>query len=113
MKVTLTGIKADVGSIGGHLKPSQELVDAVRASVAKDGKGLVLDHFVSYTGDDVAILLTHEHGIDCDRIHKLAWDAFLAEMQGDQTSSAAPRPVRRPARRSARLIASRTADCIR
>ena len=78
MKVTLTGIKADVGSIGGHLKPSQELVDAVRASVAKDGKGLVLDHFVSYTGDDVAILLTHEHGIDCDRIHKLAWDAFLA-----------------------------------
>jgi HlyD family secretion protein len=35
-----------------------------------------------------------------------AWEAFLAEMQGEQTSSAAPRPVNRPARGPARLVAS-------
>lgn len=78
MKITLTGIKADVGSIGGHLKPSEALIDAVRASVEKDSKGLVIDRYVSSTGDDVAILLTHEHGVDCEAIHKLAWDAFIA-----------------------------------
>ncbi|HJR85254.1 MAG TPA: fructose 1,6-bisphosphatase, partial [Nitrososphaeraceae archaeon] len=29
MKVTLSAIKADIGAIGGHTKPSDELVDAV------------------------------------------------------------------------------------
>jgi fructose 1,6-bisphosphate aldolase/phosphatase len=78
MKITLTAIKADVGSIGGHLKPSAELLGAVREAVEKNGKGLVIDHVVSSTGDDVAILCTHEHGVDSEPVHKLAWDAFLA-----------------------------------
>jgi multidrug resistance efflux pump len=39
-------------------------------------------------------------------LNPAAWDAFLAEMQGEQTSSTAPRPVNRPARGSARLVAS-------
>jgi len=26
MKISVTAIKADIGSIGGHLKPSQELL---------------------------------------------------------------------------------------
>jgi multidrug efflux pump subunit AcrA (membrane-fusion protein) len=49
------------------------------------------------------------------RLNPTAWDAFLAEMQGGpsarvQTSSAAPRPVKRPARASARLVASGTVE---
>ena len=40
------------------------------------------------------------------RLNPAAWDALLAEMQGEQTSSAAPRPVKRPARGSAQLVAS-------
>jgi multidrug resistance efflux pump len=39
-------------------------------------------------------------------LNPAAWEAFLAEMQGGQTSNTAPRPVKRPARRSARLVAS-------
>ncbi|HEX9912558.1 MAG TPA: fructose 1,6-bisphosphatase, partial [candidate division Zixibacteria bacterium] len=29
MKVTISVIKADIGSIGGHIKPSQRLKDSV------------------------------------------------------------------------------------
>ncbi|MCK5247898.1 fructose 1,6-bisphosphatase [Candidatus Bipolaricaulota bacterium] len=78
MKVTLTAIKADVGSIGGHICPSKKLLAAVENTVKEDGRDLVIDHLVSYTGDDVAILLTHDRGIDDEQVHKLAWDAFLA-----------------------------------
>jgi fructose 1,6-bisphosphate aldolase/phosphatase len=78
MKVTLTAIKADVGSIGGHLRPSDALLDAVRGAVREGGKGRVIDFAVTHTGDDVAILMSHERGTDDSVIHKLAWDAFLA-----------------------------------
>jgi fructose 1,6-bisphosphate aldolase/phosphatase len=81
MKVTLTAIKADIGSIGGHICPSKKLVEAVAESVSQQGVGLVIDHIVSYTGDDVAILLTHSRGIDDEDIHRLSWNAFLAGTQ--------------------------------
>jgi fructose 1,6-bisphosphatase len=50
MKTTLTVIKADVGSIGGHIAPSEALVDAVHDYVAGKGAALLLDHSVGYTG---------------------------------------------------------------
>jgi fructose 1,6-bisphosphate aldolase/phosphatase len=78
MKITLTAIKADVGSIGGHLRPSDALLSAVRNTVREGGKGLVIDFAVTHTGDDVAILMSHDRGTDDSVIHKLAWDAFLA-----------------------------------
>jgi len=78
MKVTLTAIKADVGSIGGHLCPSQELLNAVEETVITGGSGLIIDHAFNYTGDDVAILLTHDRGIDDEDVHHLTWNAFLA-----------------------------------
>ncbi|MFB3096257.1 MAG: fructose 1,6-bisphosphatase, partial [Nitrosopumilaceae archaeon] len=33
MKVTISAIKADVGAIGGHTKPSEALVKAVKHTV--------------------------------------------------------------------------------
>lgn len=33
MRITLSAIKADIGSIGGHLAPSETLIDTVRQSV--------------------------------------------------------------------------------
>jgi len=38
----------------------------------------LLDHYISHTGDDIAILMIHTRGEGDERIHKLAWDAFLA-----------------------------------
>ena len=78
MKITLSVIKADIGSIGGHICPSERLLETVRQHVAEAGKDLVIDHTIHFTGDDIAILMTHTHGTGHDAIHKLAWDAFLA-----------------------------------
>ncbi len=78
MKTTLSVIKADVGSIGGHMVPSRRLLDRVAEVVASAGKGLIEDHYISHTGDDVAILMTHARGVGDAKVHKLAWDAFLA-----------------------------------
>lgn len=79
MKITLSIIKADVGSIGGHIKPSVEMLKAVKEHVEKEGKekGLILDYFVCHTGDDISILLSHQKGVSNQDIHKLCWDAFL------------------------------------
>ena len=78
MKITLSVIKADIGSIGGHIQPSARLVEAVRKSVADKGRKLLIDFHVGYTGDDIAILMTHEGGVLSEQVHKLAWDTFLA-----------------------------------
>jgi fructose 1,6-bisphosphate aldolase/phosphatase len=47
MKTTLSIIKADVGSIGGHVTPGRKLVDAVTRHIdtGLDG-GLLTDFFV-------------------------------------------------------------------
>ena len=77
MKITISVIKADVGGIGGHTRPSDGLLDAVR-SVVKNAENLLLDHYIGYCGDDVHIVMTHTHGVENKKIHQIAWDAFLA-----------------------------------
>jgi fructose 1,6-bisphosphate aldolase/phosphatase len=79
MKTTLSVIKADVGSIGGHIQPSKRLVEEVKNFVGGSGKGLVADSYISYTGDDIAILMAHSRGKGDEKIHQLAWDALLLE----------------------------------
>jgi len=83
MKTTLAVIKADIGSIGGHIVPSKGLIAEVDTFVKKNGleKGLILDFGISHTGDDIAILMTHTKGKGSEEIHKLAWDAFIAGTQ--------------------------------
>lgn len=78
MKITLSVLKADIGSIGGHITPSKALINEVKNHVEKNGKNLLIDHYISHTGDDVAILCTHERGVSDEKIHKLAWDTFIA-----------------------------------
>jgi fructose 1,6-bisphosphate aldolase/phosphatase len=80
MKITVSVIKADVGGIGGHTRPSDALIDAVRKTVKSSGN-LLIDHYIGYCGDDVHIVMSHTHGMDNDKIHKLAWDAFMAGTQ--------------------------------
>jgi len=77
MKITLSVIKADVGGVGGHTKPSDGLIEAVRKTIKGSGD-LLIDHYIGYCGDDVHIVMSHTHGVDNNQIHKLAWDAFMA-----------------------------------
>ncbi len=78
MKTTLSVIKADTGSVGGHNRPSNAMIaraNEVAAIAIK--KGLLIDARVSFTGDDIAFLMTHSRGVDNADIHKFAWDAFV------------------------------------
>ncbi|MCK4427369.1 MAG: fructose 1,6-bisphosphatase, partial [candidate division Zixibacteria bacterium] len=80
MKITVSIIKADIGSIGGHIKPSLKLKETVSDYINQHGvktKDLI-DYRISSTGDDIAILMTHAKGTLNEKIHKLAWDAFVA-----------------------------------
>ena len=80
MKITVSVIKADVGGIGGHTRPSDALIQAVRDTV-NNSKHLLIDHYIGYCGDDVHIVMSHTHGMDNEQIHKMAWDAFMAGTQ--------------------------------
>jgi fructose 1,6-bisphosphate aldolase/phosphatase len=63
MRLTLSVIKADVGSIGGHTKPSARMIEATRQAVADAIKrGLLSDGFVAHTGDDIALVMSHRRG---------------------------------------------------
>ena len=77
MKITVSAIKADVGGVGGHTKPSDELIEAVRKTVKNSSK-LLIDSYIGYCGDDVHIVMTHTKGVDNKDIHQLAWNAFEA-----------------------------------
>jgi fructose 1,6-bisphosphate aldolase/phosphatase len=89
MRTTISAIKADIGGIGGHTRPSDELVEAVKKYVTLGSKeeALLIDYYIGYTGDDIHIIMTHTLGVENEKIHKLAWDAFkegtkLAKEQG-------------------------------
>ena len=75
MKVTVSVIKADVGGIGGHTRPSDGLLNAVKKTV-KNAGSLLIDTYLGYCGDDVHIVMTHTKGVDNKEIHQLAWNAF-------------------------------------
>jgi len=79
MKITLSVIKADVGSIGGHTRPSACMLHEVRTRLRDAvSRQLVIDGLVTHTGDDIAIIMTHRHGAGASSIHHFAWDSFLA-----------------------------------
>lgn len=82
MKVTISVIKADTGSIGGHNKPSQAMLTKAEEEIKQAiSKNLLTDGRVTYTGDDIALLMIHTKGVDNADIHKFAWDTFVATTQ--------------------------------
>jgi fructose 1,6-bisphosphate aldolase/phosphatase len=78
MKITISVIKADIGSIGGHIKPSEKVLKTVSDYVTKNGKAFIKDFRVTYTGDDIAIMMSHTLGKLNSKVHKMSWDAFVA-----------------------------------
>jgi fructose 1,6-bisphosphate aldolase/phosphatase len=78
VKITVSVSKAETGSIGGHTKPSTAMLDAVRGRVAAAIEGgLLIDGLVVHTGDDIAIIMSHRHGVEAASVHRFAWDSFL------------------------------------
>ncbi len=83
MKVTISVIKADVGSIGGHTKPSYAMLNAVDSNIesAIINSQLLLDGITSFTGDDIALVMSHNKGVGSKEIHGFAWNTFLEATQ--------------------------------
>jgi fructose 1,6-bisphosphate aldolase/phosphatase len=78
-KVTISVIKADVGSIGGHTKPSEVMLRAVRARLQEAlERRRLIDGIITHTGDDIALIMSHREGVGAEPVHKFAWDCFLA-----------------------------------
>lgn len=78
MKLTLSAIKADVGSTGGHTKPTAEMRACALTCIQQAIKeGTLIDGTVTHTGDDIALIMSHTHGNDSTKVHQFAWHTFL------------------------------------
>jgi len=79
MKITLTAIKADIGSIGGNICPSRAIMKTVGEYFKKNSLALLLiNHRISYAGNYIVILCTHRKGVGNEAVHRLVREALLA-----------------------------------
>ena len=78
MSITLSVIKADIGGYVGHSESHPDVLAKAGECMAKAKKeGLLVDYHVTKCGDDLQLIMTHQHGEESDKIHKLAWDTFV------------------------------------
>jgi len=75
-KTTISVIKADVGSFPGHSRVHPKLLEKAAQMLKTERGNLLTDSFVTHCGDDLELIMTHTHGVDDKKIHKLAWDVF-------------------------------------
>ncbi len=76
-KVTLSVIKADIGSLAGHHKVHPDtMLAASRVLAEAKKKGIIKSFYVTHVGDDLQLIMTHYKGVDNPEIHELAWNAF-------------------------------------
>jgi len=79
MKVTLSVIKADIGGYVGHSESHPAILDEAEKCLEKAKKsGLLIDYYVTKCGDDLNLIMTHQLGVENDKIHGLAWDTFVS-----------------------------------
>jgi fructose 1,6-bisphosphate aldolase/phosphatase len=77
--ITLSVIKADVGGYVGHSSVHPEQMERARECVAQAiSDGLLVDSQVQRCGDDIALIMTHQRGVDDVRIHEFAWNTFVS-----------------------------------
>lgn len=76
-KVTVSVIKADVGSYPGHGIVHPKQIEVAQASLDRAKKeGLIVDFFVTHAGDDLELIMSHRKGENNTRIHEMAWSTF-------------------------------------
>lgn len=78
-KITVSVIKADIGGWVGHSAIHPALIQNANEKLATaKTSGLLVDYHVTACGDDLQLIMTHRHGVDCEEIHRLAWETFEA-----------------------------------
>ncbi|MGC8557680.1 MAG: fructose-1,6-bisphosphatase [Nitrososphaeria archaeon] len=77
MPVTLTDIKADVGSVAGHVTPHPKQIKAVKEVLMEGVRSKrISDFFTSRVGDDIHLIMLHHSGEGASEVHGLAWEAL-------------------------------------
>lgn len=77
-KVTVSVIKADIGSVPGHNRVHPDLIETAKKNLQKaKGKKMLIDFYVTACGDDLELIMTHKLGVDNKKIHTLAWNTFM------------------------------------
>lgn len=78
-KVTLSVIKADVGSVAGHSCPHPSMIAKAKELLSAGVKSKIINDFqISRSGDDTEFIMTHTNGENAKEVHELAWNAFIA-----------------------------------
>ncbi|MBO4797277.1 MAG: fructose 1,6-bisphosphatase [Candidatus Methanomethylophilaceae archaeon] len=76
-KVTVSVIKADVGSVVGHSRPHPEMLNVSKKILADAQKqGIIEDFYVTRVGDDINLYMTHYKGSGNKDVHGTAWECF-------------------------------------
>ncbi|MHA1207877.1 MAG: fructose-1,6-bisphosphate aldolase/phosphatase [Candidatus Freyarchaeota archaeon] len=77
-KITVSLIKADIGSIAGHTTVHPDCIEAAKNMLEKGKEdGIIIDYHVTHAGDDLELIMTHRNGENNEKVHKLAWDTFI------------------------------------
>ncbi len=76
-KVTVSVIKADVGSVVGHSRPHPSMLEASKEILSDAQKqGVIEDFYVTRVGDDINLYMTHYKGEGDKDVHGTAWECF-------------------------------------
>jgi len=76
-RITISVIKADIGSLAGHhVVHPDTIAAATRVLAEAKSKGILIDFYVTNVGDDLELIMTHRKGVDSAEIHGTAWNAF-------------------------------------
>ncbi|MFO7584127.1 MAG: fructose 1,6-bisphosphatase [Anaerolineales bacterium] len=77
-KITVSVIKADIGGYVGHSASHPDIIARAEQLLERaKSDGLLVDFRVTNVGDDLDLIMTHRHGDNNRKIHKLAWDLFM------------------------------------
>jgi fructose 1,6-bisphosphate aldolase/phosphatase len=75
--LTLSVIKADTGGYVGHSAVHPDMIDEARVAIEGVIGDLLIDGQVSWCGDDLSLIMTHNHGLEAEQVHAFAWETFL------------------------------------
>ncbi len=77
MRTTVSVIKADIGSLAGHVTVPKEVIEYAEARLREAVEtGLINSFYVTHAGDDLELIMSHFKGVDSEEIHGLAWRVF-------------------------------------
>lgn len=78
VETTISVIKADIGSLAGHVVVPDFLLELARKEL-KTGveKKIINDFHVTHAGDDLELIMTHFKGEGNEDVHRLAFETFM------------------------------------